>query len=232
MREPAAVLVLAVQLGVLATFIEGLRRRNVAAAVNSLVALALALLPAIVEFALRTIPRSVAFGPELPLWIAVAGLLHSLGMLGLYDSRWWWWDHVTHTVSAALVAALFYAGAIVARQTAGFEAGPIGVAGVTVLFTFAVGVFWELIELVAREVGKRYDIEPVLVHYGRRDTAFDLGFDVVGALLVVAVDLRLFVPVASQFSETMPGIVLRSGGTVLAGTVLLTLLLGYLHVVE
>lgn len=113
----------------------------------------------------------------------------------MYESTWWW-DHLTHTVSGVLVAALIYAGLVVTRPTTGSGS----VAAATVLFTFAVGVSWELLELVAREVGERYDIEPVLVHYGWRDTAFDLGFDLVGALLVVLLDLRIFVPVVDQFA--------------------------------
>jgi hypothetical protein len=122
----------------------------------------------------------------LAFWIAVAGLLHALGMLGRYDSVWWW-DHLTHTLSAALAAALLYAGLLVVAPA-------IAVAG-TVLTIVVLGVLWEAGELFAREVADRYDIEPVLVHYGWRDTALDLLFDVVGAGVVVALDVRLFRPV-------------------------------------
>lgn len=200
MSEPAQVVALLLQVALGATLVEGVRRRNVAVAVNALVALCVALLPVFVEVAPQfVLARNVAFGPELPLWLAAAGFLHSLGMLGLYESTWWW-DHLTHTVSAALVAALIYAGLVVTRPTTGAGLSPGGIAAATVLFTFAVGVSWELLELVAREVGERYDVEPVLVHYGWRDTAFDLGFDLVGALLVVLLDLRIFVPVVEQFA--------------------------------
>jgi len=77
---------------------------------------------------------------------------------------------------------------------AGLDASFGGLAVLTVVLTLAAGVFWELIELIARDVGRRYDVEPVLVHYGRRDTTLDLVFDVVGALLVVGFDVRVFVP--------------------------------------
>ena len=107
-------------------------------------------------------------------------------MLGRYDSVWWW-DHLTHTLSAALAAALLYAGLLVVAPA-------IAVAG-TVLTIVVLGVLWEAGELFAREVADRYDIEPVLVHYGWRDTALDLLFDVVGAGVVVALDVRLFRPV-------------------------------------
>ncbi|MFD1568126.1 hypothetical protein ACFSAU_11535, partial [Halolamina litorea] len=129
-------------------------------------------------------------------WVAVAGFLHSLGMLGRYESVWWW-DHLTHTLSAALLAALLYASLLVV-------APGVAVVG-TVVVTLTLGVVWEIGELLAREVASRYDIEPVLVHYGRRDTALDLVFDAVGTVLVVALDLRLFVPIVEA--------IVRSTGT-------------------
>lgn len=203
------------------------RRRNVAAAINALGALVLALLPVVGELALQAmLVRSVSFGPVLPVWLGVAGLLHSLGMLGLYESTWWW-DHLTHTVSAALVAALLYAGIIVTRpDIAGIGDSSGLVVTLTVVFTFAIGVFWELIELVAREVGERFDIEPVLVHYGWHDTAADLGFNVVGALVVIGTDLRVFVPLVEQFPGVAGAVLVGSGWVVFVGSVLMALLVG------
>lgn len=218
---------LAVLLGalVLALFV-AVRRRNVAAAVNALVALAAALLPLPLATGLRLSGGSVVLAPELPLWVAAAGLLHSLGMLGLYESVWWW-DHLTHTVSATLVAALLYAGVIVTAGTRAIPAlSPAAVAAVTVGYTFAVGVFWELIELVARAVGERYDIEPVLVHYGWRDTAYDIGFDLTGAVLVVALDVRLFVELAARFPELTRTLLVWTGGVVAGGSMLMALTFG------
>ncbi|USZ70419.1 hypothetical protein [Natronosalvus halobius] len=186
------------QVGILAILLEALRRRDAAAATNALVSFAVTLLPAAVEYVAEArFGASIAFGTDLPLWIAIAGFLHAVGMLGPYDSVWWW-DHLTHLVSAALVAALVYAGFLVLTPALGWW--QIGL--LTICVTFVVGVLWELLEIIARRVGIRYDVEPVLVHYGWRDTAFDLVFDVLGALLVVLFDLRLFVPVADQSLES------------------------------
>lgn len=185
------------QVGILVILLEALRRRDAAAATNALVSFAVTLLPAAVEYVAEAgFDGSIAFGTDLPLWIAVAGFLHAIGMLGPYDSVWWW-DHLTHLVSAALVAALVYAGLL--ALIPGFGSWRIGL--LTIGVTFVVGVLWELLEILARRVGIRYDVEPVLVHYGWRDTAFDLVFDVLGALLVVLFDLRLFVPVADRSLE-------------------------------
>jgi hypothetical protein len=214
------------QAAIFALLVVAVRRDNAAAAVNALGSFALAVLPAVLEVVLPSVLGwTLTFGPALPLWLGVAGFLHSLGMLGLYDTTWWW-DHLTHVVSAALVAALLYAGLIVTHPgPVGSGSAPGTVMWATVAFTFAVGVFWELIELVARDVGKRLDIEPVLVHYGRRDTALDLVFDVVGALVVVGADLRVFVPLLEEVGVTET-VLLGSGWVVIAGSVLMALFVG------
>lgn len=167
----------------------GYRRENTAAVANTAAAIAVTLLPRTVGWALG-VDSEAAGIPALTFWIAVASVLHCLGMLGRYESIWWW-DHLTHAFSASLAAALLYAWLLVG--------GPEGVASAaviagTLLGILALSILWEIGELFAREVAQRYDIEPVLVHYGWRDTAYDLVFDVVGAALVIALDLRLFVP--------------------------------------
>jgi hypothetical protein len=206
---------LSLQVAIAAAFLEGVRRHNPAAAVNAAVALAVALLPVL------AFGGVAGLGSPLSLWIGVAGLLHCLGMLGGYEAVPWW-DHVTHTVSAALVAALLYAALLATDR------GPIGAAGATVLLTLAVGALWELVELVARDVGERFDVEPVLVHYGWRDTAFDLGFDLLGAVVVVALEVRLFVPVVSAVPGLTEAILVWSVGLVLGGSFLLVLVLAVL----
>jgi hypothetical protein len=216
----AGLVVLSLQGVILGLLVVAVRRRNVAAAVNAFGALLLALLPALVELGFSVLGRHLVLGPVLPLWIAVAGVLHSIGMFGPYETTWWW-DHLTHTVSAALVAAMLYAVVLVHPM-----AGQSGLAKITTVgLTVAIGVFWEVIELIAREIGERLDVDPVLVQYGWRDTAADLGFDVVGALLVVGADLRLFVPIAEQ----VPGLAdaaLIGGGGVVGGFLVLGLLVG------
>lgn len=181
------------QCGILAILLTAVRRENTAAVVNALAVFVATLLPLAVEVAVRVVlGRTVSLGSALPLWIAVAGCLHAYGMLGPYDSIWWW-DLLTHAVSAALVAALAYAAFLVTSTS--------GIAAVSAIaLTFIVGIGWELIELVAREVGERYDVEPVLVHYGWRDTAIDLVVDVVAAMVIVLADVRVFVPIAEQLS--------------------------------
>ncbi|WP_135822294.1 hypothetical protein [Halostella litorea] len=223
-----SLLVPALQGAVFLLLVLAVRRRNAAAAVNALVAFVLAVLPSV---------AGAYVGPEqtpsvvLPLWLATAGVLHSMGMLGLYESVWWW-DHLTHTVSGGLVAALVYAGILVTRPTLGGIVGDIGgplssPRALTVGFSFAIGVFWELIELVAREVGEWFDVEPVLVHYGWRDTALDLVFDVVAAVLVIALDLRVFVGSAERFPAATETLLVGAVWTVFVGSVVMAVFVGF-----
>ena len=220
MVDSLAVGAFVLQFALVGALVEAIRRRNVAALVNTLVALSIALLPWLLASAIPDPPR---FSSAVTVWLAAAGFLHSVGMLGLYESTWWW-DHVTHTVSAALVAALVYAGLTVTLgQSVGGPLSANGVAAATVIFTLFVGVFWELVELVARDVGERIDVQPMLVHYGWRDTALDLVFDVVGALLVVGLELHLFVPIAGRFPATTGLLVFGSGSVVVLGSLIMAL---------
>ncbi len=169
-----------------------IRQENGAAVVNTAASLLVTLTPAAVEAAL-----GVSFTPLLTYWIGAASVLHCVGMLGWYDSIRGW-DHLTHTVSAALAAALLYAGFLAA---AGLSAA--GAAAATLSVIVVMGVLWELMELVMRELGERHGIEPVLVHYGWRDTMLDMVFDVVGAVLVLVVELRLFVSVFETLTAAL-----------------------------
>jgi hypothetical protein len=220
--------------GLLLTVAESLRRDDAAALVNTVASLAVALFPVALETAVApALDAGVTVPPELTLALALAGLLHSIGMLGWYDTVWWW-DHLTHTLSAGIVAAAVYAVLLVTASAetlppAGSyvltRAGVLPLAGevawLTLAATFVVGVFWELGELLAREIADVIDVEPVLVHYGWRDTAFDLVFDVVGALLVLALDVRAFLPVVEPYPRLAATLTVAASTAVVVGSVLM-----------
>lgn len=220
-------LAIALTLGIAGLLVVALRRGEHAATVNAAAMLALAFFPYGVHVLFRTPAETgVVLDPRLLAWIAFAGFVHTLGMLGLYE-RVWWWDHLTHTVSAALVAALVYAALIVSLPSLDWVDDSTGtLLALTAGITFAIGVFWELLELVARDLGERYGIEPILVHYGTLDTAIDLVFDVVGVALVLALDLRIFVPITSQFHDLTPLVLTGSIWTLSLGSALMVVFLG------
>lgn len=188
----AGVAVLIVALGW--TLWLGLRRHDVAIVVNAVASLVAVVIPQCIELlAPVLVSVSVSFRPLLSVWIGVAGCLHMIGMIGWYDTVWWW-DHVTHTVSAALIAALLYAWLLVVEVDARPFALTASPAVVAVILTLATGVLWEVVEQAVRLVCERLGIERVLKRYGRLDTPLDIVFDGVGALLVVTTDFRLLVP--------------------------------------
>lgn len=167
----------------------------------------------------------VSFAPALSLALAVAGLLHVVGMLGWYDTVSWW-DHLTHTVSAAILAAVVHATLhTVDAQVSGVEFSAAYVAGFTLLFVLAAGVLWELLELYAREVGERVGARPVLEHYGLRDTALDLVFIALGAALAIAADVRTLGTETEHSARIANLVLVASVVFVFAGTVLLGVVL-------
>lgn len=215
MAVPVTTLSIVGVVALIGSFGEAVRRRNVPAMVNAGGAIAVTLLPsALALIASTPVTPSQTVVPLLTLWLSVAGVLHTLGMLGLYESLWWW-DHLTHTLSSALVAAMLYAGFLATGSECSFQVG-----AVTVLFTLAIGVLWELVELLARDVAAQFDIEPVLVHYGWRDTGLDLLFDVVGAGAIVGLEVRVFLPLVEEFPTVTRRVLAWSGGAVVVASVL------------
>jgi len=141
---------------------------------------------------------SVSFRPLLSVWIGVAGCLHMIGMIGWYDTVWWW-DHVTHTVSAALIAALLYAWLLVGGVDMRLFVLTASPAVAAVVLTLATGVLWEVVDQAVRLVCERLGIERVLKQYRWLDTPLDIVFDGVGALLVVTTDFDSSFRCSSRF---------------------------------
>lgn len=182
-RSSAAVLEGAnrvLQGSIVAALLAGLRRRDPSAIVNGVVSLVFASLPAYVER-----EYGVRFRPWQRLWVSAAALVHATGMLGPYD-RIWWWDHVAHTLTATIVAgatdALLRGGA---RRAGTSPISARSRAVAVVGTTLGIGLLWEALEYVVHVLADRIGLEPLLVHYGRRDTARDLLYDALGACLVV-----------------------------------------------
>ncbi|EFW91491.1 hypothetical protein ZOD2009_14026 [Haladaptatus paucihalophilus DX253] len=159
-----------VRYAILAAFVVGLRRRNPGAIVNALVAFAATYLPDAIER-----EYDITFGPWQRVYSDAAMLTHTVGMLGPYDDVWWW-DHLTHTHSATLLGGLVF---VTARHN-GRDPRPRVLAVVV-----GLGALWELMEYTIHAVADRFDLEPILVSYGRSDILLDLLFDLVGAVLVL-----------------------------------------------
>lgn len=186
------------QVAIGAILVVGLLARNLSVVVNAALALGLTFVPAVLERDYR-----LQLDAGVTLWIALALFLHMLGMLGFYD-EYWWFDHVTHTLSAAIVAA---AGYVVTRAVDEWTDDlylPSRFMFVFVLlFTLGLGVLWEVMEFAARIGADLLGLEPVLIQYGLEDSLFDLLFDTLGAVIVATFGTGLFSDIVETLTERL-----------------------------
>lgn len=179
-------LVWLMEVGLIGMFFIGLDRRNTSIIVNTAVALAVTQLPPILQR-----DYNIPMNPGLMLWITAAVFLHALGTVGipgtdvsLYRSVWWW-DHLTHALSASVVGAAGYATVrALDVHIDEIELPPRFMFVFILMFVLAFGVFWEVIEFAIGELSRVIGGQPVLTQYGIGDTMLDLVFNTAGAIVV------------------------------------------------
>lgn len=182
--------ILAVLLGL------GMLGRNLSVVANAGVALTLTFVPAILE---RDYQMPMSAG--LVLWITAAVFLHALGVAGLYDGIASW-DHLTHALSATVVAAAGYAIVrAIDLHTDEVYLPPRMLVVCILLFSLAMGVLWELIEFSIDLSADALGIEAVLAQHGIDDTVGDLLFDAVGAIVVTLWGTAALTDVSTALSD-------------------------------
>lgn len=167
------------QLVLLAIVVYGVGAGQPKAITNGGVALLITFSPALLERR-----YDVPLDPWLGLWITTAVFLHTLGSTGLYGQIPWW-DHLTHAMSASLVAAVGYTAvrAIDLHSDEIYLPKRFLFAYIFVV-VLAFGVIWELAEFGLDVVADRTGLTMPLAQHGLDDTVRDLMFNSVGALLV------------------------------------------------
>lgn len=192
-RRLAELAIPVLQVGVAAVLVYGILVWNPGVIVNALLGLCVTYLPAVLanDYDLR-------LSPALVFLVALSVFLHTTGMIGLYDHTWWW-DHLTHALSAAVVTSVAYATvSALDNHHEDSYLPPRFLAIFLLTTTLAFGVLWETLEFVARDLGRLVGATPVLVVYGVSDVLLDLVFDAIGALVVAVVGVhRLGSDVAS-----------------------------------
>ena len=162
----------------LAIVIYGLIYGEPKAITNGTMALLITFLPALLK---RN--YNLPLDPWLGLWITLAVFLHTMGSAGLY-ARIDWWDHLTHAMSASLVAAAGYTVARAIDLHSDDIHIPSRFAAVYILIVvLAFGVIWELFEFGLDIVADATGIEMPLAQHGLDDTVRDLMFNSLGALV-------------------------------------------------
>jgi hypothetical protein len=154
--------------------------------VNTVVALAVTQLPPLLER-----DYELPMDPRLTLWITTAAFLHAFGVVGIpgtgvnFYAEVWWWDHVTHALSASVVAAVGYATVrAIDEHSEAMSLPPTFVSVVILIFVLAFGVLWELLEFAIGIAADSLGMTAVLTQYGAEDTLKDLVFNALGGVLV------------------------------------------------
>ncbi|SHH32723.1 hypothetical protein SAMN05443636_2316 [Halobaculum gomorrense] len=167
----------------------GLWKGNTGVVVNGAVAFAITFVPAALE---REFDLPMDAG--LTLWVTSAVFLHALGVVGIpgvvesfysETSPIPFYDHLTHALSASVVAAVGYtvARGVDEHSDAVYLPSRFMFAFI-LLFVAAFGVFWEVIEFAIGGAAATLGSGSVLTQYGLDDTIYDLIFDLVGAVIV------------------------------------------------
>lgn len=169
----------AMQVVLAALVVYGFVRGNSKAVVNGSITLLITFVPALLERR-----YDLPLDPWLALWLTAAVFLHVLGSSGLYVHIPWW-DHVTHALSASLVAG---AGYTVARAIDLHHEEITIPRRVAFVYLFVVvlsfGVVWELFEFGLDVAAQETGLTMPLAQHGLDDTVKDFMYNSLGALVV------------------------------------------------
>lgn len=151
-------------------FIYGLVTVRLEMVVTTGIVLGITFLPALLR-------REYGFSMDagLVLWVTLAMILHTAGALSLY-SQYQWYDEVTHTVSATIIAGLGYASFRALELHSEEVDVPSEFRSVfIVVFVLAAGMVWEVLE---------FTLGGLVTVYGIDDIVTDLVFNAVGGAIV------------------------------------------------
>jgi uncharacterized membrane protein YjdF len=147
----------------------------------------------------------IPLDPWLGVWITTAVFLHTLGSAWFY-AQIPWWDHLTHALSASLVAGAGYTTLRAIDLHSDEIRIPSRFAFVFIfVVVLAFGVVWELFEFGLDIVAAETGIEMPLAQFGLDDTVADLTYNSVGALLVALFGQAHLTGVAERVREALYG---------------------------
>ena len=147
----------------------------------------------------------IPLDPWLGVWITSAVLLHTLGSAWFY-AQIGWWDHLTHALSASLVAGAGYTTLRAVDLHSDAIRIPARFAFVFIIVVvLAFAVVWELFEFGLDIVADETGIEMPLAQFGLEDTVADLLYNSVGALIVALFGQAHLTGVAERVREGLYG---------------------------
>ncbi|MFW6435301.1 MAG: hypothetical protein ACOCY1_02870 [Halovenus sp.] len=165
----------------------GLERQSPTIVLNALLGFSITFLPAILER-----DHEIPMNPGITLWITAAVFLHAVGIIGIpgtgiaFYSAVPFYDHITHALSASVVAGVGYATVRGLDQHSDGISLPPRVTFVFILvFVLAFGVLWELVEFGVDVLTTRAGVEMSgFTQHGLNDTMLDLVFNTLGGVVV------------------------------------------------
>jgi len=168
------------QAGIIAVAIAGVLTKNYTWVPAALISFFVSEVPSILGRDLK-----IVLPVELNFWIVLALFAHVVGgFTGFYDSVPGW-DHLTHAMSASLVAALGFVTVVVLdKYSESIYLPRTFLAVFIVMFTMAIGVIWELTEFMNDELTGSQ------LQYSLSDSMLDLLFDAFGGFIVAAAGTR------------------------------------------
>jgi len=190
------------EVSLIGIFFVGLYELHVGIIVNTGVGILVTQLPPVLER-----DYEVPMDPALTLWITSAVFLHALGVIGLPGTGSFYrtipgWDHMTHALSASVVAAVGYATArSFDLHDEDVDLPPKFMFVFILLFVIAFGVFWEVIEFSLGELARLAGGPPILAQHGLEDTMLDLIFNTIGAVIVATWGTAYLTDVVGAVSE-------------------------------
>ena len=188
----------AMQLVLVGILVYGLVVRDLPVVTNAVLAIVITFIPAMLRQ-----NYALPIEPGLALWVTSAVFFHTLGTAALYDAIAPY-DHLTHTLSASVVAAGGYAvlRAIHLHERS-IHFPPWAMFTFLIAFILAIGVIWELLEFVADQGALALGMDPVLAQHGIDDTIVDMIFNVVGAILVATWGTLYLVELSERLAELL-----------------------------
>ncbi|WP_435094177.1 hypothetical protein [Halorubrum sp. N11] len=148
---------------------------------------------------------NIPLDPWLGVWITTAVFLHTLGSAWFY-AQIVWWDHLTHALSASLIAGAGYTTLRAVDLHSDMIRIPSRFAFVFILVVvLAFGVVWELFEFALDIVADETGVSMPLAQHGLDDTVLDLMYNSFGALLVALFGQAHLTGVAERVREALYG---------------------------
>lgn len=198
----------AMQLVLFGLVFVGLERQSPTIVLNALLGFGITFLPAILER-----DHKIPMNAGLTLWITAAAFLHAIGIIGIPGTSQGlysaipFYDHITHGLSASVVAGIGYATVRALDQHSdGIELPERFMFVFILVVVLAFGVLWEIVEFGVDVFTTRAGVEMSgFTQHGLNDTLLDLLFNTLGGVIVAIWGTAYLTDVVDAIQKRLEG---------------------------